>query len=147
MKTIINKILGIGALGLALAGCSKKFEKCETKWIYMNPESYKNTEVKYNADSTQIILPTNIVSYIGSTETYGNAKHPRIVSIGGQGRINGVGYDFNEDGIFDKLEKSNPTDNFTFIELEKTLNKVKEKAKNITDRNMISESEVLKNKK
>lgn len=147
MTNLKDKIK-IGLAGLVLAGglnsCKFETEKVETRWVYMNPEAYKNTQIKYNKDSTQIILPTNLVSYLGCTETYGNAKFPKIVSVGGQGAINGIGYDFNEDGIFDKLEKKNPNDNFTFTELEKILNEVKEKAKSVVDQDMISESFVTR---
>lgn len=147
MTNLINKLTKLAMIPIitgSLNGCRDGRESVETKFVYMNPEAYENTEIKYNADSNKIILPTNLVSYVGYTETYGNAKHPRKVSIGGQGAISGTGYDFNEDGVFDKLEKDNPNDNFTFTELEKILNEVKEKAKDVTDRNMISEKWEMK---
>ena len=94
---------------------------------FLNPESYKNRTIKVEGKDT--ILPVNVVSYLGSAEYWDGSQNPRQVSIGGQGPLNGAAYDFNEDGIFDKIEKRDQTDSFTLKELEKALTDIVEMTK------------------
>lgn len=51
MKTLKNilKLAMIPILAGSLNGCKFETEKVETRWVYLNPEAGKNTEIKYNS--------------------------------------------------------------------------------------------------
>lgn len=115
------------ALGL-LSGCgSARMETVETRYVFLNPEADQEQAVHY--EGKNIILPVSLVTAVGETITYGSAKHPRKVSVGGNYPVKGTGYDYNEDGIFDRLEKRSPHDTLSMADLERALNMVKERAK------------------
>jgi hypothetical protein len=112
-----------------------QYETTTVREAFLNPEAHENTEITYAIKhGTDIILPINLVTAIGSTRTYGDAQFPREISIGGDHQITGYGWDYDEDGKLDDIKKQNPTAPFSFSELETELYRVRSMAATNPDR-------------